>query len=112
MVIDWILDGCFLLLGIACTVLVMVKRKRFHKGIALLTCTAWIFKGVRLLGYDYVQTAINHMEKERVYLFIQKASVLLQLLDAIIGILLVVALIRLLILASYAWRYKKQLQAK
>ena len=112
MVIDWILDGCFLLLGIACTIFVIVKRKRFHKGIALFTCAAWIFKGVRLLGYNYVHTAMNHMAKEEVYLYLQKASLALQALDALVGIFLFAALARLLILASYTRWYKKQMQAK
>ena len=112
MTIDWILDGCFLLLGIAGTVLVIIKHKRFDKGIALFACAAWICKGVRLLGYDYVHLTINHMKNEEVYLFLQKASSALQVLDALVGIFLFVALVRLAILASYTRWYKKQMQAK
>ncbi len=112
MTIDWILDGCFLLLGIAGTVLVIIKHKRFDKGIALFICAAWICKGVRLLGYDYVHLTINHMKKEEVYLFLQKASSALQVLDALIGIFLFVALVPLAIFATYTRWYKKQMQAK
>lgn len=110
--LDWIMDGCFLLLGIACTALVIVKRERFHKGIALFTCGAWIFRGVRQLGYDYVCTAIYRMETEEAYLYLQKASLALQVLDVLVGIFLFVALVRLVILASYTRWYKKQLQIK
>lgn len=110
--IDWILDACFLFLGIVGTVIVIIKHKRFDKGIALFTCAAWIFKGARLLGYDYVRGAMNHMKKEEVYLFLQKASPALQVLDVLVGIFLFVALVRLAILASYTRWYKKQMQAK
>ena len=111
MEIDWILDACFLLLGIAGTAVVIIKHKRFDKGIALFTCVAWICKGVRLLGYDYVRATMSH-KKEEVFQFLQKASTALQALDALVEIFLFVALVRLVILAFYTRWYEKQMRAK
>lgn len=108
---DMLLDVCFILLAIAGTAFVVVNRKRFDMWLSLLTCTAWIIKGARYLCYDWILAAVNHMKADEVFLFMRKAHVTLNGMDALVNLFLYAALIRLVILGLFSRWYKKALKS-
>ena len=51
--LDVLLDLFFFLSGIACAVTIIRKRKSFDLWVSFPACAAWIFKGMRLLCFDW-----------------------------------------------------------
>lgn len=105
--LDLFWDACFLGLSIAGTIFVIVMRKRFDLWMSLLTCAAWVFKGVRLLYYDLMILALNDAKGNGVVLFMQNAQVALQRVDALVNVLLCAALARLAMIGLYLRWYNK-----
>ena len=109
--IDLLLDTCFLVLGIAGMVFVIVMRKRFDLWMSLLTCTAWVSKGVRLLYYDWILIALNDMKENQVFLFMKNAHLALQGMDTLVNLLLFAALVLLAMIGLYFRWYKKAIKS-
>lgn len=106
--IDLFLDICFLILGIACTVFVIVKRKRFDLCMSLFACAAWITKGIRLLYFNWhvitLEAMRNAGQNADAFVFVQKSSLTLTGMDALANLFLFAAFVRLLIIGLY-WRW-------
>ena len=109
--IDLIPDICFLVLGIACTVFVIVKRKRFDIWMSLFACAAWITKGIRLLYYDWhiitMETMRNAGQDMHAFIFAQKAHLALAGMDALTNLFLFASFVRLIIVGLHWHWYRK-----
>lgn len=108
--IELLSDVCFLILGIAGAVFVTVMRKHFDKWISLLTCTAWVLKGIRLLCYDWIIIALDNVKENKAFLFMQNAHLALQGIDTLVDILLLAALVRLVMIGLYSRWYNKAIK--
>ena len=108
--LDVLLDICFLLAGIACAVFVIRKRRSFDLWVSLPVCGAWVLKGIRLLCYDWVIAALETLSEEQVFSFMLKAHRTLQGMDALVFILLGVALLRLVNEGAWLHRYRKAMK--
>lgn len=109
--INLFLDICFLILGIACTVFVIVKRKRFDLWMSLFACAAWITKGIRLLSFDWhvitLEAMRNAGQNADAFAFVQKAYIALAGMDALANLFLFAAFARLIIVGLY-WRWYRK----
>lgn len=107
---DLLFDVCFFLLAIAGTVFVVANRKRFDLWLSLPTCAAWILKGARHLYYDWMISAVNQVKVDDVYLFMRKAHLVLNGMDALVNLFICAALVRLVILGLHSRWYRKALK--
>lgn len=109
--IDLFLDACFLLLGIAGMVFVIVKRKHFDIWMSVLTCSAWVFKGVRLLYYDWylitLDAMLNSGQGNDVFRFMQNLTNVVQVIDILVNLLLFAAVVRLVLIGQFLRWYNK-----
>ena len=106
--IDLFLDICFLILGIAGTVFVIVRRKRFDIWMSLFACAAWITKSIQLLYFDWhlitLETMRNAGQNADAFVFVQKAYLALTGMDTLANLFLFVSFVRVVILGMY-WRW-------
>ncbi len=109
--VDLFLDACFLFLGIGGVVFVIVKRERFDLWSGLLTCAAWVFKGIRQLYYDCflitLEATLNAGKENDIFLLSQNTSILLHRLDMLIYLLLAIALVRMAYIGLFTRWYNK-----
>jgi len=109
--IDLFLDASFLILGIAGAVFVIVMRKRFDIWMSLLTCTAWVLKGVRLLCYDWYLITLEKMlsagQVNDVFQLMQNVAIALQGVDTLVNLLLFAALGRLMLMGLFLRWYNR-----
>lgn len=113
--VDLILDAVFLLLGITGMVFVIVKRKLFDIWMSLLTCSAWVLKGVRLLYFDWHMITLEIMRNagrvNDAFPFVQKAHLILTGIDTLVNLFLLAALGRLVMLGLFRRWYKKAIKS-
>lgn len=108
--LDVLLDLFFFLSGIACAVTIIRKRKSFDLWVSFPACAAWIFKGMRLLCFDWFIHSMKNMKDERIFSFYHNALRVLQGLDTLIFFLLLAALLRLINHWVFIYRYNKTLK--
>ncbi|MBR6595772.1 MAG: hypothetical protein IKK72_04270 [Oscillospiraceae bacterium] len=108
--LELLLDTGFFALGIACTVFVIMKRKRFDLWLSLPVCLSWVIKGVRQLYYDWAIFAAKNMRAEEIFPFLKRAHFITDGMDALVNILLCGALIRLVIVGLFSLWYKKAIK--
>ena len=107
---DVLWDLCFFLLGIACTVYIIRKRKCFDLGISFPVCAAWVLKGISRLYYDWVIITVKNVYDDWIFSFMVKAHQILNALDALVFLLLCAALLRLINQGVYLHRYNKAMK--
>ena len=108
--LDVLLDLFFFLSGIACTVTIIRKRKSFDLWVSFPACAAWIFKGMRLLCFDWFIHSMKNMKDARIFSLSRIAHRVLQGLDTLIFFLLLAALLRLINQQVFLYRYNKTLK--
>ena len=112
--LDLLFDICFAIVGIVCTVFVVVKRKSFDLFTALLTCGGWITYGIRLLMFDYVIVSLKTMQNtgggDDIGFLMIKSSILLNVLDALVLLLLSIALVRIVVKGLFLRWYNKAIR--
>ena len=111
---DLFFDIGLLISGIAATVLVILKRNSFDRWTSLLTCSSWILKGIRVIGYDLYlvvfKNAMSSGQLNDVFLLMKNAQLVLTSIDILVNLLLLVALVRLALLGLYRRWYKKAIK--
>lgn len=108
---DTVVDVCFLIMGIACTVFVIAMRKRFDPWVSIPVCTAWLLKCCRTIYYDWFSAAIRNLETDEAFLFVAKAQRITGIIDILAELLLCGVLLRLISSGLFWYRYKKEVQA-
>lgn len=108
---DTIVDVCFLVMGIACAVFVIVMRKRFDPWVSIPVCIAWLLKGSRTIYYDWFSAAIRNLKTDEAFLFVEKAQRITGIMDVLVELLLCGVLLRLISSGLFWYRYKKEVQA-
>lgn len=105
--VELILDAAFLVAAVGVTMLVIRKGKRFDKCLALLTCTAWALKGIRMIFFDWVQLAVKNGQITDPFAFLKNTGLALDVLDVLVFLFLSGVLLRLLLLWLYSRWYDR-----